>query len=430
MSYSPSCTGLVAVLFVTSCTSSQIATTPTEVASTSSGVAAASSVGAADVPHRKLRVALYPFVPDRSGVFSRVSARFREVLPDVDLEDVNLTNKYYDPDAPDSIMKTDAQLLEVDAVFLADSIAAKRLAELPPAVRVIDSDFAPVARRVGVQDGIRYAVPHWLCSNYLYSTKSFAPKLKTWPGMKKALSSSLRAGQGLLIDLMGKTTLGELYFDATYDSLNDLEGTRAATQDPKKRYEPAFQAILDAQSTCGPDVCRDDSLHNEPGAYAKQFARKKGAAFVGYSEELYFILDEIRNQCKPGDCVAEGELEVLPFAFSDKGDHPFAFVDSLAINADSCKGKCVEDAAAFISMMSEDSMLRAILLPGGTQPPLYLLPAKTTLNDALDELGPLYPKLRSIMDGAVAVQGLELGRHLRKMGASLSDDPKMRPSKP
>jgi thiamine pyridinylase len=423
MRHSRSFTGLVATLFLASCTPAIAPTGPT---TTPSGRVAPSPARTTDAPHRKLRVALYPLVPDRAGVFARVAARFREVRPGVDLEDVDLTNKYYDPDAPDSILKTDAQVLEIDAVFLADSIAAKRLAELPPAVNVVDSDFAPVARGVGVQGNVRYAVPHWLCSNYLYSTKSFAPKLKTWPDMKKALRPSA-AGQGLLIDLMGKTTLGELYFDATYDSLSDLTATLAATQDPNKRYEPAFQAILDAQSSCGPDACRVDALHQEPGSYAKLFTRKKGAAFVGYSEELYFALDETRNQCRPGDCVAEGDFEVLPFAFSEKGDHPFAFVDSLAINANSCKGDCIDDAASFIAMMNDDSMLTSILLPGGKQPPLYLLPARTTLNKALDEQAPLYPKLRAIIDGAVAVQGLELGRHLRMIGAAI--DPKMRPAK-
>jgi thiamine pyridinylase len=257
-----------------------------------------------------------------------------------------------------------------------------------------------------------------------------APKLKTWAGTKQALAASLGGGQGLLIDLMGKTTLGELYFDSSFDSLNDLGAALKAAEDPKKRYEPAFQAIVDAQSLCGSDFCRVKTLHNTAGGYARHFARKHGAAFVGYSEELFFFLDEVRNQCGTDPCVAESELEVLPFAFSEKGDHPFAFVDSLAINANTCTGDCVDDAAAFIAMMNEDATVTAILLPGEKKPPLYLLPARTTANKTLDASAPLYPKLRAIIDGAVPVQGAELGRRLRKMGASINDDPKMRVPKP
>jgi hypothetical protein len=81
-------------------------------------------------------------------------------------------------------------------------------------------------------------------------------------------------------------------------------------------------------------------------------------------------------------------------------------------------------------MMNEDATLTDILIPGGKSPPLYLLPARTTANKTLDTAAPLYPKLRAIIDGAVAVQGSGLGRSLRKMGATINDDPRMRLPKP
>ena len=90
-------------------------------------------------------------------------------------------------------------------------------------------------------------------------------------------------------------------------------------------------------------------------------------------------------------------------------------VDSLGI-ASTCKGDCLEDAAAFVAMMNEDATFLKILLPGGKQPPLYLLPARATVNPALDGAAPLYPKLRSVIERAVAVPGSQLGRQLRAMG--------------
>jgi thiamine pyridinylase len=374
-------------------------------------------------------VALYPLVPDREGVFKRVAGRFRDRRPAVELVDVNLSDNYYDSDAKNSIMQTDADVLEIDSVFLEDIVAAQRIQPLPASVRVDVKDFSAVVRDVGLRGSDRLGLPHWLCSNFLYTTEALAPNLKTWSGTKQTLGASVSSGQGLLIDLMGKSTLGELYFDATFDALNDLVKVRVAAADPTKRFEQAFQAIADAQSLCGADFCRVKSYHNEVGAYARLFARRKGAAFVGYSEELYFFLDETRNQCGAASCVPEKDLSILPFAFSEKGDHPFAWVDSLAIAA-TCEGDCLEDATAFLAMMNEDSTLTAILLPGGKQPPLYLLPARVTANAVLDSAAPLYPKLRSVVEGAVAVRGPQLGRQLRAMGKAIDQDPKMRTAKP
>src|SRR5438270_11347366 len=69
-----------------------------------------------------LRVVLYPYVPDKTGYFYLLEQSFEASNPDIDLQIVDLSADYYDEDQADSLPKTNADVFELDSVFLDDFI--------------------------------------------------------------------------------------------------------------------------------------------------------------------------------------------------------------------------------------------------------------------------------------------------------------------
>src|SRR5262245_23399119 len=101
------------------------------------GIVALALVGvAAGSPQRRpLRVVLYPFVPDKISLFRLVEQSFERSHPEIDLQIVDLSDNYYDTDAPHAVTNTDADVLEVDSVFMQDLIDTRRIQPLSPEVR-------------------------------------------------------------------------------------------------------------------------------------------------------------------------------------------------------------------------------------------------------------------------------------------------------
>jgi hypothetical protein len=92
----------------------------------------------ADVPfkaRRPLRVILYPFVPGKVGLFRHVEQSFEQSYPEVDLQIIDLSDNYYDEMAVHAVTNTDADILEVDSVFIQDLIDASRIQPIPSTLR-------------------------------------------------------------------------------------------------------------------------------------------------------------------------------------------------------------------------------------------------------------------------------------------------------
>ncbi|WP_437668849.1 hypothetical protein [Sorangium sp. So ce131] len=393
---------------------------PAEAASPAQPPAPANTAAPVESPAsepRRLRVALYPYVPDYKGMKELVTAAFKKERPHTALELVDLGN-YYKPAEKDSIVQSDAHVIEIDSVFLDDLLPS--LQPLPASVGLNEADFHPAAVSVGKKGDGWVALPHWLCSNFLFTTRDAAPRLKTFSDLQRLAKASLPAA-GLLVDLMGSSTLGELYFDAQVDAAGDVAKALPAGDPLAVGGTPGLKALLALRGLCAGGVCRSDSYHDDPSMYGRLMARKRGVALVGYSEILNAFVDEARKKCDGAPCLDEGALEVLPFALSDRGDKPFVWVDSLGVKS-SCTGDCLEDAAAFLAMMNRDDLLRAALIPEGSAAPRYLMPAKQTLSAALDKAAPYYAKLRPIVAGAAAARGPKLGATLRAIGGKIDDE--------
>jgi hypothetical protein len=118
--------------------------------------------------HRTLRVALYPFVPDKDDLFARVKSSFEHRHPDIALTIIDLSGNYYDESSPGAITNTDADILEVDSVFLDDLVAAGCVQALRASVVPDKALFTPIARGAMDVGWNTYSIPHWLCTSYLF----------------------------------------------------------------------------------------------------------------------------------------------------------------------------------------------------------------------------------------------------------------------
>src|SRR5262249_6606471 len=371
-------------------------------------------------PRRPLRVVLYPFVPDKVGLFRVVEQSFERRHPDVDLQIVDLSDNYYDQDSPHAVTNTDADVLEVDSVFIQDLIDGRKIRAIPAGLRASTGRVLRVAEEAVTSGPSWFGVPHWVCTNFLFSRPDDPlSHAATLDDLTVAIGENHPAGRGLLIDLKGRSTLGELYLDALLDKYKTLAGA-----DPFVSVATRDQAVVDdlkkVRQVCDRDLCRDADYHDRVGLYARLVARDQGRALVGYSERLYYVGDEVLNACKKGECRGLDQITMVPLPLSSKGSQPFAWVDSFAI-ASTCARRCLQDAEAFIRDTTGVDAVRAQLTPGSGEAARYLMPALDALytDPQLLQSAPLYSKLYAAVQRAVAVREAGLNKALREMGAHL-----------
>lgn len=92
---------------------------------------------------RHLRVVLYPFIPEFTYAAETVKRLFEAENPNIELSLVDLSANYYAPPkagaAPDPTYIGDAQadVYELDSVFLADFVNGKKIQALPEEMTVV-----------------------------------------------------------------------------------------------------------------------------------------------------------------------------------------------------------------------------------------------------------------------------------------------------
>lgn len=382
-----------------------------------------SANGAASGPssdRHKLTVALYPLIPAFTEYRYQVMTGFAATPAgqSVDLDLPDLSDGYYDPGSPHFIESAQADVYEVDSIFLRD-FAPARVQSLPKELTPAPQEFLPNAQRVANIEGTWYGVPHWVCGNLLFfeSQDSQLAHVHTLGELTTVIAPNHPVGKGLLVDLKGKSTLGEFYLMALMDKYQDA-GVALAHLSP---FDPSIEADLKAVgAVCDVGFCRSSAYHNAEGFYPAQFARHRGRAMIGYSESLYYLLRESRNACVEKECYTDGDLAVTNVPLDDKGVSPMSWVDLFVISK-RCAGQCLHDAIAFIRYVNSQSALLQHLTG---DPPRYLLPARASMytQASLLQKAPLYAKILPLVQDSATPTGAKLGPTLREYGARLDGD--------
>jgi thiamine pyridinylase len=344
---------------------------------------------------------LYPFVPEHKELFASIKKSFEATHPGVAVEMIDLSTNYYDETKPRAITNTEADVLEIDSVFMDDFIAG-RIQPLPKSLIPADGTMLPVAASAAQSDGVWYGVPHWACAHYLFFARGDPlGTATTLDDIEREIGANPPHGRGLLADLKGKLTLGELYVQAA-DEVHS-----PSTLDPN-----AVNALKRARILCEPKFCRSAEYHRIDGFYARQFADGGGRALLGYSERLYYVAQESHDI----------EVDVIPMSLAQRREARLAWVDSLAISK-ACVDRCLSDAAAFIQFATDRAQVEKGLISSATGLPRYVLPALEFFYTDAGFLArmPLYAKFRRGLDGAVPIRGRKLNATLSAIGRELDE---------
>jgi thiamine pyridinylase len=299
----------------------------------------------------KLKVALYPYVPDRYVVFALLAREFqaRKENEGVTLELVEPGDEYYSG----GLLKLDADIYEIDSILLSDML--QKIAPLSASL----SSFSPEGIEAVTRNGIVYAMPHWLCGNFLFYRKGDAEirDAVTWDQLIDVLKKRKKP---VMADFFGHLTLGEWYFTMLADRI----GVDAAQSAVLAGTQPDPQVVSDLNmilSGCPTGFCRSKDLHNRTGYYARAFVRNQTAAYMGYSETLHYGLQEIIDDCRDDSgCLSPDDIAVrrLPQLTKDGPPGGIGWVDGLAIS-NKADGPTKAAALRFIDFATSEARLQA-----------------------------------------------------------------------
>jgi thiamine pyridinylase len=374
----------------------------------------------ASTPRRVLYVSLYPYIPDAPAAALALKQEFKRQHPEV-IVDITLNRNYYSPNAADKgVLFEDADVHEIDVIFLRDFLDKHKLAPLPPDFATSVGKLTPLAAQAATADGKLVAVPQWMCADFLIyrADKTDLASTHSLADLERALGPD----HGLLIDMTGSGTLGELYLSALLARDGSPETALShITPDPDPEILGRLQRTL-ALEPAG--FGRNADYGKRGDFYARQFARRAGSAFVGYSEMTHEVLDETDVSCRVEDrCVTAADIRVAAFPFADGKVRPTVWVDMFGIDA-RVHGKTLTDAEDFIRYAVSVSAYRTLLIPQSGENPRYLLPAmEAAFNDPqILDAAPLYPAFRAVMDQGVVVTVPDLNAELHDVASRIDAD--------
>lgn len=370
---------------------------------------------------RQLTVSLYPFIPNADNFYRKIEMLFEKQNPDIDLV-VNLNLNYYD-EATGLIIE-EADVYELDCILLKDFIQKGKIQSLQPDKFLFQKDDLMPASNIVYLDKKLFAVPHWLCGNFLFynSSDSAMNNIKKLSDLENVIGINPNLKGGLLIDLKGKLTLGELYADALFDQYKDIDAVKkyiSVSSLDKSTIDNLNRLPKMTFSNWG----RIDDYHDKVGFYQKQFAKSNGRAFVGYSESLFYIIDEINNSCYNEEgCIPTNQISITEFPLSENGSTQAGWVDALALDY-KLKGQKLSDATTFINFLISKESYHTALIPDYGSSPRYLLPAYNQFyNDSLvlqnapyyRQLYPLALKITSFTENGISPVLRQIGKKLDK----------------
>jgi thiamine pyridinylase len=374
-------------------------------------------VHAEQLPTRRpLQFSMYPFIPEAEAAAYEIKARYEMMYPDVELR-ITLNPGYY---GDEGISKDKAHVYELDSVFLADF--AERLQPLPDTLAPLVRETLPMARSAAVWNGQSLGLPHWLCSNFLIFKSSDRPlaQARSLQAVEKAFAGV--DDKTLLIDLKGKSTLGEMYLTSLLGNYGSAEAALAHVN-PDNLDEPAKTAIRRALAMAPRWHGRDDTWHSLTGSYAREFGAGRGRALVSYSEGLHYAISESRG-CRPSqDCPKPARVAAVPWPLSDNAVRQIAWVDLLVIDK-AATGPTLSDATNLIKLIHSREMYRKLLAPPTGEAPRYLLPARTDIyqDKKVTSQAPLYKTFFRFIKDATPITSPDLNTKLRKIGKKLDEE--------
>jgi thiamine pyridinylase len=331
-----------------------------------------------DQPKRALNVLLYNYLPSApNNNFENMQALIAEAFaaygdPHVVLNAVITPNGSYDiykPENYDRIFGVDGfDLVEVDTIMLPQILTYIRpWKNYDPA-----AFWQPANEAVKVGDSI-WGVPQWLCSDFLFSRDPAVAAIRTFADLQQYLEKKPSDVPRLVGNFNGHWRFVGLY----YNALADLHGFGALKNAPDVPMDQtAIDHIATLTSFCdqsGTNKCTNGFYNKQSdGTDASVFGAGEASAYVGFSEQSFYILGSNPPQAQPLFAVK------VPYGTQVS---PLLYVDAFVANKKTCPATsdCEGPAQAFARVINSNEVIDAITRSWDLRgsPPRRLLPAST-----------------------------------------------------
>ena len=171
-------------------------------------------------------------------------------------------------------------------------IAANKIAPLDLAL----AGFAPESIAAVTRNGRVFALPHWLCGNFLFYRKDDTAirDAVTWADLARVLA---RRRENLFVDLFGHLTLGEWYITMLAEK-SGLAAAQAAVLGSRAPDADAIAALKTILAGCPTGYCRSEAMHDRPGFYARAFVHGAAAALCR------LFRDDPLRRCRRSSTIA------------------------------------------------------------------------------------------------------------------------------
>ncbi len=300
---------------------------------------------------RALNVSLYAYLPvdpaaDFTKLVDHVVATYQAAHPDV------LLNATLDPNVdiysfdalPGLLGKGRFDVMEIDTLYL--GFLADR-GVINPASMAGDLPLQ-VAIDAATYHGVLWAVPSWLCMDFIYGTDERLASVTSLAQLLATLPPAPSGGVRLAADYNGSWRLPSIYINAYVQRHVGDPIANALKMPPDPAVIDDLVALTDSCAKVDENPCTNGTLHGAPpGSVEKLLAQGQAAASTGFSEQSFYIA---LNKGPPSLTVVAGVWGPRPAAllFSD------AFVTSSA----NCPPRtpCAADANAFTEMMRFQAM--------------------------------------------------------------------------
>lgn len=326
-----------------------------------------------DNQNSSLTVALYPFITDvnRDGnahLLSIMKQYFQQINPSINL--TLYINQKYDcynlSNLPDIFSKSGPQLVEVDLSLLGYLVDNGYLT--PYNNRSLEKDILPSALTAGRYQEKSYAIPTYVCSQFLFSRDQAILDIHNVTDLSTIFRPhSSEFNQMLTGEFQGggMWMLPMLYVFAYIDN-SEYKKKNEAVYGPVNRSAIATMAqTMNWCSVNGTNNCLNGYYYSHSPTIV--FARNEAYSYNGFSENLYNI-----RKTDP-----DTPLYLIPTPYGNN-QNPLIWVDGLVINRNSCDDQCMEKAGQFVTFYNSLPVKNLIAFSEDAfvpSPPRYILPS-------------------------------------------------------
>lgn len=240
---------------------------------------------------RKLRVALFPYIPDAANddfksLMAFIEEEFETANKSIDLQlrpldPNNADAPFYDPNTVAEWLTgprdSGYDLVEVDMVLL-DQLTRNAIQPWEPSA-LPSQDWLPAALEATHVAGTTWAYPRFVCGHFLFTRDDAIADADSVMDLVKAVGG---APTGRLVgDFGGSWNLPSLFLDAfadMYGAQRVADGMRVPLETTTRDVFVKIAHLCAAPSST---ECTD-AFHNDRHAAADVFAAGDAAAYVGY----------------------------------------------------------------------------------------------------------------------------------------------------